>query len=131
MAKTSPGAAIKSAGPLDDPPHPGIAVEPGALDDVFGALADPTRRGIVTRLAEGPCSVTELGAPFAISAPAISKHLSVLERAGLIARWKTGRVHYCRLLVDPLGRAGQWIEEHLVFWERQFDALEGYLDRET
>ena len=101
------------------------------LDETFGALADPTRRAIIARLTEGPCSVGELGAPFAISAPAISKHLAVLERAGLIRRWKAGRVHYCRLLGNPLGRAGDWIEQHRAFWERQLDALEDYLDRET
>ena len=103
----------------------------GALDEIFGALADPTRRAIVARLAEGPCSVSNLAAPFPISAPAITKHLAVLERAGMIARWKTGRVNYCRLVGDPLGRAGIWIEQHHTFWERQLDALENYLDRET
>ena len=100
------------------------------LDEVFGALSDPTRRAIIARLTDGPCSVGELGAPFAMSAPAISKHLAVLERAGLIARWKTGRVHHCRLLADPLAHAGAWIEQHQAFWEHQLDALEDYLDRE-
>jgi DNA-binding transcriptional ArsR family regulator len=102
-----------------------------ALDEVFGALADPTRRAIVARLTEGPCSVSELGAPFAMSAPAISKHLAVLERAGLIQRWKTGRVHYCRLIPASLDRAGVWIEQHREFWKRRLDALEEYLDREA
>jgi len=102
----------------------------GALDEIFGALSDPTRRAIIARLTDGPCSVGELGAPFAMSAPAISKHLAVLERAGLIARWKTGRVHHCRLLADPLAHAGAWIEQHQAFWENQLDALEDYLDRE-
>ena len=102
----------------------------GALDRAFGALADPTRRAIVARLTQSPCSVSELAAPFPISAPAITKHLAVLERAGMIARWKTGRVNYCRLVADPLGRAGAWIELHHTFWERQLDALENYLDRE-
>ena len=102
-----------------------------ALDEIFGALADPTRRAIVARLAEGPCSVSNLAAPFPISAPAITKHLAVLERAGMIARWKTGRVNYCRLVADPLGRAGAWIEQHRTFWEQQLDALEDYLDREA
>ena len=103
----------------------------GALDEIFGALADPTRRAIVARLTEGPCSVSELAAPFPISAPAITKHLAVLERAGMIVRWKTGRVNYCQLVADPLGRAGAWIEQHCTFWERQLDALENFLDRET
>ena len=112
------------------PDHNGSA-KGRALDEVFGALADPTRRAIVSRLAAGPCSVTELGAPFPISAPAISKHLAVLERCGLIERWKTGRVHYCRLLADPLSDAGEWIEHHRAFWERQLDALEDFLDRDA
>ena len=103
----------------------------GVLDEVFAALADPTRRAIVARLTEGPCSVSELGAPFPMSAPAITKHLAVLQRAGIIARWKTGRVHYCRLVADPLDRAGAWIEENRAFWERQLNALQDYLDRET
>jgi DNA-binding transcriptional ArsR family regulator len=113
------------------PPLDGEPDEIDALDGVFGALADPTRRAIVARLTEGPCSVSELGTPFAMSAPAISKHLAVLERAGLIQRWKTGRVHYCRLITDPLDRAGVWIEQHREFWERRLDALEEYLDREA
>lgn len=114
-----------SARRLDRTPQP-MAM----LDEVFGALSDPTRRAIITRLGRGPCSVSELGAPFAMSAPAISKHLSVLERAGLITRWKIGRVHYCRLVADPLARAGAWIEQHQAFWERQLDALGDYLNRE-
>ncbi len=89
----------------------------GALDVVFGALSDPIRRAIIARLVHGPCSVGELGAPFAVSAPAISKHLAVLERSGLIARWKIGRVHYCRLVADPLADAASWIDRHRAFWE--------------
>jgi DNA-binding transcriptional ArsR family regulator len=100
------------------------------LDSVFGALSDPTRRAIVARLIRGECSVTVLGEPFAVSAPAISKHLRVLETSGLIKRRKAGRVHYCRLRVDPLRRAGDWIEQQRAFWERQFDALARYLDEE-
>jgi DNA-binding transcriptional ArsR family regulator len=101
-----------------------------ALDGVFAALSDPIRRAIVARLAQGPCSAGELGAPFPVSAPAISKHLAVLERCGLIARWKTGRVHYCRLVAAPLADAASWIERHHAFWERQLDSLSEYLDRE-
>lgn len=101
------------------------------LNDVFGALSDPIRRGIIARLTRGSCSVTQLGSPFNVSAPAISRHLNVLERCGLITRWKRGRVHYCRLLADPLTRAGGWIQQHQMFWERQFDALADYLDREN
>ena len=102
-----------------------------ALDDIFSALSDPIRRGIIARLSHGECSVTELGSPFGVSAPAISRHLNVLERCGLIARWKRGRVHYCRLITDPLIPAADWIEQHQQFWERQFDALADYLDREN
>jgi DNA-binding transcriptional ArsR family regulator len=120
-----------AARPRDAPDVDAAPDGTGALDEIFGALADPTRRAIVARLTEGPCSVSELAAPFPISAPAITKHLAVLERAGMIARWKTGRVNYCRLAADPLRRAGAWIEQHRAFWERQLDALEDYLDRET
>jgi len=105
--------------------------EPAGLSDIFAALSDPIRRSIVAQLAGGDCSVTRLGAPFAVSAPAISKHLAVLERCGLIVRWKIGRVHYCRLVADPLNRAGSWIQQHQAFWERQLDALAEYLDREN
>jgi DNA-binding transcriptional ArsR family regulator len=85
---------------------------------------------MLARLAQGPCSVTELGEPFPVSAPAISKHLSVLERSGLIERWKAGRVHFCRLIGEPLQQASLWIEQHQAFWERQLDALDDYLDRD-
>jgi DNA-binding transcriptional ArsR family regulator len=100
------------------------------LDQVFGALSDPIRRGIVERLARGPCTVTQLGAPFDVSAPAISKHLGVLEGCGLIVRWKVGRVHHCRLIAAPLVDAAAWIERHRAFWSHQLDALGEYLDRE-
>lgn len=111
-------------------PGGAAARQENVLDDIFAALSDPIRRGIIARLTEGPCSVSELGAPFEVSAPAISKHLAVLERCGLIARWKVGRVHYCRLLADPLAQAGAWIAYHQVFWERQLGALDDYLNRE-
>ena len=104
--------------------------ESAALDEVFAALSDPIRRAIVAELAHGARSVSELSAPFAISAPAISRHLRVLERVGLIERWKQGRVRYCRLVADPLVQAGAWIEQHKVFWERQLDALADYLEKE-
>lgn len=103
---------------------------PDALDAVFGALSDPIRRTMLTRLARGECSVTALGEPFDVSPPAISKHLRVLETSGLITRRKTGRVHYCRLRVDALHRAGDWIEKQKAFWEQQFDALAKYLNQE-
>src|SRR5207248_2329689 len=85
--KTAPDPA-KPAAPLAN------MGEAGALDAIFAALSDPIRRDIIVRLTRGSCSVTQLGAPFEVSAPAISKHLAVLERCGLIARWKIGRVHY-------------------------------------
>ena len=121
---------MKHTSPSNGRRRPPASAGAAVLDDVFGALSDPIRRGIVAQLAAGPCSVSELGAPFAVSAPAISKHLAVLERAGMIERWKIGRVHYCRLISDPLVRAGVWIEHHRTFWERQLDALTEYLDRE-
>ena len=101
-----------------------------SLDEVFGALSDPIRRAILTRLAAGECPVSTLGEPFAVSPPAISKHLRVLERSGLIARRKSGRVHYCRLRADALRCGGDWIQQLTAFWERQFDALGNYLDQE-
>jgi DNA-binding transcriptional ArsR family regulator len=109
-------------------PAIGAVGEPATLDEVFAALSDPIRRDIIARLTLGPCSVSRLGAPFPVSAPAISKHLAVLERCGLIVRWKVGRVHHCRLVADPLEQAGVWIEQHRTFWERQFEALAEYLD---
>ena len=105
--------------------------ESRSLDSVFGALADPIRRAILARLNRGECSVTELGQPFTVSAPAISKHLRVLEAAGLIARRKDGRVHYCRLRAEPLRQAGDWIQAQRRFWEQQFDALGAFLEKQN
>ena len=118
--------------PQRDAARPSIVREgeSAALDDVFAALSDPIRRAIVAELAHGARSVSELGAPFAVSAPAISRHLGVLERVGLIVRWKQGRVRYCRLVADPLVQAGTWIEQHKGFWERQLDSLADYLEKE-
>jgi DNA-binding transcriptional ArsR family regulator len=79
------------------------------LDGTFGALADPTRRGIILQLAEGEAAVSELAKPYGISLPAISKHLKVLEEAGLIFRRKEGRVHYCRLATKPLSEIDAWL----------------------
>jgi DNA-binding transcriptional ArsR family regulator len=104
--------------------------DPAALDEVFGALSDATRRGILHRLARGECTVATLAEPFAVSAPAVSKHLRVLERSGLMERRKIGREHYCRLRTDALRRAGNWIEQQTAFWEQQLDALASYLDKE-
>lgn len=94
-----------------------------SLDHTFAALADPTRRAILGRLALGEANVTELAAPFAISLPAISKHLRVLEQAGLLERRKEGRTHHCRLRAEPLGEAAAWIADAQRFWAGRLDAL--------
>jgi len=98
------------------------------LDATFGALADPTRRAILARLARGEAMVTELAEPFAMSLPAISKHLRVLESAGLLQREIDGRIHRCRLAAEPMKDAAAWIAPYRAFWETQFDALEKYLE---
>ena len=97
------------------------------LDRTFAALADPTRRAILTRLASGEASVTELGKPFDMSMPAISKHLKVLERAGLIARGRRQQWRPCRLKAKPLKEAADWVEHYRRFWEESFDRLDDYL----
>jgi DNA-binding transcriptional ArsR family regulator len=101
------------------------------LDALFGALADPTRRRILDRLTRGETTVGELAEPFAMSRPAISKHLDVLERAGLVHRIPDGRVNRCRLDGDPLRDAVAWMERYRTYWENQLDALKHYLERET
>jgi DNA-binding transcriptional ArsR family regulator len=101
------------------------------LDETFGALADPTRRGILVALGEGDRTVGELAQPFDMSLPAISKHLSVLERAGLITREREGRVRRCHLEREPLSDALQWIAEYGRFWEASFDSLERLLAKES
>lgn len=97
------------------------------LDSTFAALSDPTRRAILTRLRHGTVSVLELAKPFPVSLPAISKHLRVLEKAGLIQRKKEGRVHRLRLAAKPMKDAAAWIESYRTFWEDQLDALADYL----
>jgi DNA-binding transcriptional ArsR family regulator len=99
------------------------------LDATFFALADPTRRAMLERLSRGEASVTELAAPFTVSLPAISKHLRVLESAGLIVRRREGRVHRIAVRTPQLREAMRWLEEHREFWERRFDALERYLSQ--
>jgi len=98
------------------------------LDITFSALADPTRRALLICLAFTDSSVTALAAPFNISLPALSKHLRVLEAAGLIVREKQGRVNLCRLATTPLEEAATWIKRYQIFWEKQLDALAKYLD---
>lgn len=97
------------------------------LDSTFAALADPTRRAILGRLALGETSVSELAAPFEMSMPAISKHLKVLERAGLIARGREAQWRPCKLQAGPLQDASVWIDEYRKFWEQSFDRLDNYL----
>jgi DNA-binding transcriptional ArsR family regulator len=99
------------------------------LDATFAALAHPTRRAILARLAEGEISVKELAEPFEISAPAISRHLRVLEDAGLLAREIDGRVHRLHLEAEPMADALDWIAHYGRFWETQLDSLERFLDR--
>ena len=99
-----------------------------SLDATFAALADPTRRAILARLAGGEASVGELASPFAISLPAISRHLRVLEDARLIRREKDAQRRRCRLAPEPLHEAADWIEQYRKFWEGRFDALASYLD---
>jgi DNA-binding transcriptional ArsR family regulator len=97
------------------------------LDATFAALSDPTRRAILARLAAGESSVTELAAPFEMSLPAISKHLKVLERAGLIARGREAQWRPCRLEAGPLKDAADFLERYRRFWEQSFDRLAEYL----
>jgi DNA-binding transcriptional ArsR family regulator len=100
---------------------------PDPLSATFAALADPTRRAILGRLARGEASVNELAAPFRISLPAVSKHLKVLERAGLITRGREAQSRPCRLHATPLKDADEWIERYRQFWEASFDRLDEYL----
>ena len=97
------------------------------LSTTFAALADPTRRAILARLAAGECSVTELSEPFDISLPAVSKHLRVLERAGLIARGRSAQWRPCRIEAAPLKQVAEWTESFRRIWETRFDNLELYL----
>jgi DNA-binding transcriptional ArsR family regulator len=100
----------------------------GRLDATFAALADPTRRAILSRLASGDASVMELAKPFAMSQPAISKHLKVLERAGLISRGRDAQRRPCRIEAKPLAEADDWLEEYRRIWEENFQRLDALLD---
>jgi DNA-binding transcriptional ArsR family regulator len=97
------------------------------LSTTFAALADPTRRAILTRLVSGQCSVTELAEPFDMSMPAVSKHLRVLERAGLIARGREAQWRPCRIEAGPLKHVADWTENYRHLWEARLDRLDGYL----
>ncbi|MEM1401288.1 MAG: metalloregulator ArsR/SmtB family transcription factor [Pseudomonadota bacterium] len=98
------------------------------LDRVFAALSDPTRRQILAHLAEGEAPVTDLAAPFDMSLPAVSKHLKVLERAGLVSRRREGRLHLCRLNADPMKDVADWIEDYTQFWSGRLDALAKFVE---
>jgi DNA-binding transcriptional ArsR family regulator len=98
------------------------------LDAVFAALSDPTRRTILARLARNELSVTQLWQPLSISVPAVSRHLRILEAAGLISRKKRGRVHYCRVRANQLKHASDWLLQQRTFWEQQLDSLARFFD---
>jgi DNA-binding transcriptional ArsR family regulator len=100
---------------------------PDALSTTFSALADPTRRAILARVATGETSVSELARPFDMSLPAISKHLKVLERAGLIVRGREAQWRPCRLKAEPLKEAARWIDGYRQHWEHNLDRLDAYL----
>src|SRR6476661_4698469 len=105
-----------------------MAVAAEQLDRTFAALADPTRRAILARLAAGEASVTELAEPFEMSLPAVSKHLKVLERAGLVARGRERQWRPARLEAGPLKEVAEWTEPYRRVWEESYDRLEEYLD---
>ena len=106
-----------------------VKYQSDSLNEIFGALADPTRRAILARLALGETSVGELAEPFEMSLPAVSKHLGVLETAGLIQREKQGRVRRCQLDGRPLESAAGWIVDTRRFWEAQLESLARYLEQ--
>jgi DNA-binding transcriptional ArsR family regulator len=98
------------------------------LSLTFAALADPTRRAILSRLASGECTVGELAKPFAMSGPAISKHLRVLERAGLVARGREAQWRPCRLQATPIKRVAEWADGYRRFWDASYERLDAYLN---
>jgi DNA-binding transcriptional ArsR family regulator len=106
-----------------------VKYKTNALNQTFAALADPTRRRILAHLARGDRCVTDLARPYAMSLPAVSKHLRVLEKAGLIRRRRYGRVHQVKLEAEPLKRAAQWVEQYRRFWEGSLDRLAKYLEQ--
>ena len=101
---------------------------PAGLDVVFVALADPTRRAVVERLRMGPATMTELATPLSASLPALTKHLAVLQRAGLVATVKKGRQRYCSLTAAPMREAAAWLAEYAAYWDERFDALTAYVE---
>jgi DNA-binding transcriptional ArsR family regulator len=105
--------------------------QPAELDRIFFALADPTRRAILRGLTRGPATITEIATPFSVSLNAVSKHVMVLERAGLLHREIKGREHYCWIEAHPLRKADLWLEYYRRFWEQRMDALEAYVLRKS
>ena len=101
--------------------------QPAKLDQVFSALADPTRRAILQALAQHPATINEIARPFSVSLNAVSKHVMVLERAGLVRREIKGREHHCWMNPRPLHEANAWLEHYRQFWEQRLDALEVYV----
>jgi DNA-binding transcriptional ArsR family regulator len=99
------------------------------MDVVFAALSDSTRRGMISRLSSGPATIGELGRPYRISKPAVTKHVKILERAGLIRRERDGRIHNCTLQAKPMQQAQDWIERHRKFWRASLDALADYVEK--
>ena len=120
-----PSNSLDSGGASDVYNH--LVMEVAGLDHVFAALADPTRRAILARLASGETSVMELAEPFAMSQPAISKHLKVLERAGLVSRRREAQRRPCRLEGAPLAEASGWLESYRDFWEKSYLNLDAVL----
>jgi DNA-binding transcriptional ArsR family regulator len=106
-----------------------VKCQPSTLNRTFAALADPTRRRILARLARGDRCVTDLARPHAMSLPAVSKHLRVLEKAGLIRRRRYGRIHQLKLEAKPMKQAAQWVEDYRKFWEGSLDRLADYLEK--
>jgi DNA-binding transcriptional ArsR family regulator len=106
-----------------------VALDDDRLNETFSALANPTRRAILARLAEGPADVHELAAPFTLSAPAISKHLKVLEHAGLISRDRRAQFRPCTLDPAPLAAVSAWAEQYRAIWEASFDRMAEYVER--
>jgi DNA-binding transcriptional ArsR family regulator len=104
-------------------------MSPDPLSRTFAALADPTRRAILARLAMGECTVGELAKPFPISGPALSKHLKVLERAGLVARGRDAQWRPCRLRAAPIKKVAQWALDYRQFWDASYERLDAYLNQ--
>ena len=102
-----------------------------SLDNTFSALSDPTRRAIMSKLAESDLPIMELASPFDMSLPAVSKHIRVLEKAGLLIRRKRGRVHYCHLNAKPLRDAAKWLAFYQQFWDAKLDSLANFLEENS